>query len=134
MVPPTGDAAVRQQILDLVNVERAAAGCPALASDTQLTAAAQGHAEDMAARNYFAHVSQDGRSPFDRIAAAGYTGGGYQAENIARGQADAVAVMRGWMASDGHRANIVNCVYDHLGVGYTRNGRGPYWVQNFGGS
>jgi uncharacterized protein YkwD len=118
-------------VLDLVNEARSEAGCAALRMDDTLTAAAQGHAEDMAAEGYFSHSSQDGRSPFDRMTAAGYD---YRAagENIARGQPDADAVMAAWMDSPGHRQNILNCDFEDLGVGYVQGSGGPWWVQNFG--
>jgi uncharacterized protein YkwD len=85
----------------------------------------------MAAKAYFSHSSQDGRSPFDRMRDAGYdyrTAG----ENIARGQTDAAAVMTAWMDSPGHRQNILNCDFEDLGVGYVEGSGGPWWVQNFG--
>jgi len=122
---------VEQEILDLVNAQRAGAGCGALSLHPALTAAADGHAEDMKANGYFSHDSQDGRSPFDRITAAGYS---YRTagENIAQGQRDAAAVMDAWMNSSGHRANILNCAFTDLGVGYAEGSGGPWWVQNFG--
>ena len=116
---------------DALLAERVA-GCGALVIDGALTAAADAHAQDMKSQGYFAHESLDGRSPFDRMRAAGYsynTAG----ENIARGQADAAAVMSGWMNSPGHRANILNCAFSDLGVGYEEGSGGPWWVQNFGG-
>lgn len=131
--PPAAapNASVAQQILDLVNAERVAAGCGALTADARLDAAAQGHAEDMKANGYFSHTSLDGRSMSDRISAAGYrfTAAG---ENIAQGYGNAQSVMQGWMNSSGHKANILNCSYRHLGVGYVEGSGGPWWVQNFG--
>lgn len=122
---------MQQQVLELVNAERAAAGCGAVTANDALDAAARGHAEDMKALGYFSHTGQDGRSPFDRMAAAGYD---YRAagENIARGQRDADEVMTAWMNSSGHRANILNCGYEEIGIGYVEGGNGPWWVQNFG--
>jgi uncharacterized protein YkwD len=121
------------QVLALVNDERAKAGCGALTTSSALQRAAQGHSADMAANSYFSHDSQDGRSFSDRIRAAGYSGGAI-AENIAAGQQSASAVMQSWMNSSGHRANILNCSYRHLGVGYAKGGSmSPYWTQDFGG-
>lgn len=121
------------QVLTLVNAERAKAGCGSLATSSALQQAAQGHSADMAANDYFSHTSQDGRTFADRIRAAGYTGGAI-AENIAAGQATASAVMTSWMNSPGHRANILNCAYRYLGVGYAKGGTyGTYWTQDFGG-
>jgi len=124
---------VVQQVLALVNTERAGAGCRPLGTSSALQRAAQGHSADMAARSYFSHTDLDGSTFADRIRAAGY-GGGAIAENIAAGQTSAEAVMRGWMASPGHRANILNCAYRDLGVGYATGGSyGTYWTQTFGG-
>ena len=87
----------------------------------------------MAAKDYFSHTSKDGRTFADRIRAAGYAGGTI-GENIAAGQATASAVMRSWMGSSGHRANILNCSFTALGVGHGRGGSyGHYWTQDFGG-
>jgi uncharacterized protein YkwD len=84
----------------------------------------------MAANDYFDHTSQDGRSPTDRAAEQGYEGG--VGENIAAGYPDADAVMEGWMNSEGHRANILNCDYDVIGIGVADRDGTLYWVQNFG--
>ncbi|WP_106615681.1 CAP domain-containing protein [Saccharothrix carnea] len=119
------------KVVELTNGERAAHGCPALAADDRLAAAARAHSADMAAQNYFDHVSKDGRSFVDRVKAAGYPAPG--AENIAAGQRTAEAVVKGWMDSPGHRANILNCKLKALGVGLARGGSyGWYWTQNFG--
>ncbi|WP_344425862.1 CAP domain-containing protein [Pseudonocardia ailaonensis] len=123
--PPSGPAA---QVVALTNQARAAAGCGALRTDPRLTQAAQGHSADMAARNYFAHDSQDGRSFADRIEAAGYPSPG--AENIAMGQPTAQAVVTAWMNSPGHRRNIEDCSLTTIGVGLDTDGM--YWTQDFG--
>ena len=123
---------VARAVVTIVNAERARAGCAPVTSHAVLTLAAQDHSEDMAARAYFSHTSPDGRTFGQRIRAAGWAGGAL-AENIAAGQADAVAVMRDWMGSAGHRANILNCTYRNIGVGYATGGRyGTYWTQAFG--
>ena len=136
--PGTGFA---QQILDLTNAARAQgrtcgatayAAAPALTLNAQLGQAAQGHAADMAAQNYFSHTSKDGRTAGQRIAAAGYA---YRTwgENIAAGQATAAQVMDGWLKSEGHCKNIMNPAFRELGVGYAQGGSyGHYWVQDFG--
>lgn len=135
--PPAGDdSAVQQEVLALTNQERAANGCPALALNGQLNVAADNHSEDMAARNYFDHSSPEGEGPGARIADAGYQGRGW-GENIAVGYGSAASVVEGWMNSPGHRANILNCGYNELGVGYAQgasNGytQGIYWTQVFG--
>ncbi|MEV0380919.1 CAP domain-containing protein [Nonomuraea sp. NPDC050643] len=116
----------------LTNAERAKGGCQPLKHDPQLRAAAFGHSSDMAAKNYFSHTSQDGRSFMDRIRAAGFTGGSGWAENIAMGQPTPAAVVTAWMNSSGHKANIMNCKYNLIGVGAAKNSKGQiYWTQNF---
>ncbi len=120
------------EVIRLTNVERTANNCPALKSSATLTRSAQAHSDDMAARNYFSHTSLDGRSPFDRMKAAGYS---YRmaAENIAAGQPTPQAVVTAWMNSAGHRANILNCGLTEIGVGIAKGGTyRVYWTQNFG--
>jgi uncharacterized protein YkwD len=82
----------------------------------------------MAINRYFSHTSLDGRTFDERIRDAGYTRPA--AENIAKGQRSADDVMRAWMNSKGHRANILNCSYAAIGVGLDT--RGWYWTQDFG--
>jgi len=121
-------------VLRLVNVERARAGCGALRSNAILLTVARAHSRDMGVKRYFAHNSQDGRSPFDRMRAAGYRGN-LMGENIAAGQPTAAAVMKSWMNSPGHRANILNCGFKVLGIGVAKVAGSPmriYWTQNFG--
>ena len=130
---PTVSAArsAAEQVVDLVNAERAAAAprCGPVTIDDRLAAAAQGHSDDMAAHDYFSHTSLDGSTFTDRAEAAGFTGfaGG---ENIAAGQRSPQDVMAAWMQSDGHRANILNCDYTVIGVGLNEDGW--YWTQMFG--
>ncbi|MDX3609983.1 MULTISPECIES: CAP domain-containing protein [Streptomyces] len=128
--PSPTDASARSEVLALVNQERAKAGCSPLSTSAPLTSLAQNFSEDMAARGFFDHTDPDGDSPWDRAAQAGVQG--LAAENIARGQADAQAVMEGWMNSEGHRANILNCDYKTIGIGVHEGSGGPWWVQNFG--
>ncbi|MEV8379159.1 CAP domain-containing protein [Kribbella sp. NPDC056861] len=130
-----GTTDVRSDVLTYTNRERAAHGCGPLVRNAALDRAAQGHASDMASYNYFSHSSRDGRSPFDRIRQAGYPSDTGRAENIAAGQPTAQRVVQGWMNSAGHRANILNCSYRSIGVGYGYGGGTTYkhyWVQNFG--
>jgi len=128
--PGPGNGPVQQQILNLVNAERARVNCGALTLNGQLNTAAAGHSEDMAANGYFSHTGLDGSQPWDRARAAGY-GSSSIGENIAQGYGSVEAVMNGWMNSSGHRANILNCGYQHLGVGLSSQGN--YWTQLFGG-
>ncbi|MFF5974674.1 CAP domain-containing protein [Streptomyces sp. NPDC012769] len=122
--------AAEAEVVRLVNVERAQVGCGPVRSDAGLASLAGALSADMAARGFFDHTDPDGASPWSRAAKAGITNLG--AENIARGQVDAAAVMKSWMASDGHRANILNCDYKELGVGVHFADGGPWWTQDFG--
>ncbi|MGY2130003.1 CAP domain-containing protein [Blastococcus sp. SYSU DS0617] len=126
--PPPAPSDRAGQVLALVNQERAAAGCSPVAADRGLAAVAAAHSADMRDRSFFDHVNPSGLSPFDRASAAGLSA---RAENIARGQADAAAVMESWMSSPGHRANILDCGLERLGVGIADGGSGPWWTQLF---
>ena len=126
--PTASGGHAEDQVVSIVNAERADAGCGPLKVDDRITAAAQAHAGDMSANDYFSHDSQDGRTFDQRIRNAGYPSPG--AENIAVGARTAEQVMQMWMDSDGHRRNILNCDLNTIGVGLDRNGF--YWVQDFG--
>ncbi|MEU7722346.1 CAP domain-containing protein [Streptomyces tibetensis] len=126
----SGESAAAAQVLSLVNEERAKVGCSPVAANSALTDLAQSYSEDMAARGFFDHTDPDGRTPWDRAEKAGISNLG--GENIARGQADAAAVMDAWMNSPGHRANILNCDFKTLGVGVELGSGGPWWTQDFG--
>ncbi|MFF5448396.1 CAP domain-containing protein [Streptomyces sp. NPDC012888] len=127
---PTGHSAEEAAVLALVNQERAAAGCPAVRANPPLAALAGAFSKDMAQRSFFDHTDPDGDTPWARAAQAGISGLG--GENIARGQGDAASVMKSWMNSPGHRANILNCEFRTLGVGMYDAQGGPWWTQNFG--
>ena len=121
-------------VIDLVNVERAAQGLHPLSYDHQLAAAARDHSEDMGLQDYFSHTSLDGRTVPDRITAAGYFYNTY-GENIAAGQPTPENVIAAWMSSSGHRANILNPNFCDIGVGYAylaNSDYGHYWTQDFG--
>lgn len=122
--------AFAQQVVDLVNTERAKAGCGPVTADSRLASAAQSHSDDMADRNYFDHASPEGYHADHRIEAVGYRWSTW-GENIARGQSDPAAVMDSWMNSPGHRANILNCDFKQLGVGVRTGANGPWWTQVF---
>lgn len=119
-------------VLSLTNQQRSAAGCPALAPNDQLAAAAKRHNDEMIRTGNFSHTGVDGSTPAQRVAEAGYQ---YRitAENIAAGQGTPEEVVRDWMNSEGHRANIVNCELRDLGVAYGVDSSGrAYWTQEFG--
>jgi uncharacterized protein YkwD len=106
----------RSALLAAVNAARRAAGRPALADDPRLDAAAQGHAEDMLARSYYAHRGPGGSTPRSRVEAAGYAAAGV-AENIAARHLSADEAVAGWMSSSEHRRNLLDPNLTSLGAG-----------------
>lgn len=129
--PPSWDERMSNRVLELVNNARANAGCRPVTMNANLTNAAIGHSTDMAEQDYFDHTSRDGRTPWDRARAAGYSAA--SGENIAKGQRDADEVMRAWLDSPGHRANILNCDAVAMGLGVVTASNGvPFWTQMFG--
>ncbi|WP_371101884.1 CAP domain-containing protein, partial [Streptomyces sp. PU_AKi4] len=128
--PSSAEAVAGAEVLRLVNVERAKVGCSPVTASSALTDLATAFSDDMAGRGFFDHTDPDGDTPWDRAKTAGISNLG--GENIARGQADAAAVMQAWMDSPGHKANILNCDFKTLGVGVHMGSGGPWWTQNFG--
>lgn len=115
---PDLEAAMRA----LVNAERAkAGGLRPLVEDAETLDVSRAHARDMFERSYFAHVSPEGRTPFDRLRAAklGYRAAG---ENLALARTLDMA-HQGLMNSPGHRANILNPAFGRLSVGIVDGGR-----------
>ncbi len=131
--PPSGLAALENQVLALTNAERAKEDCPGLRLDTRLRTAARAYSEEMLRYGAWNHVGHDGSDPGDRMREAGYDTSGGWAENIAKGYATPEAVMKAWMNSTGHRQNILNCDLRALGVGVVRGDGRLYWTQDFGG-
>ena len=119
-----------QEILRLVNEQRAKNGLAALTLSDKLCELATLKAEDMVANNYFDHTSPTYGTPFEMLRQFGvsYRSAG---ENIAAGQRTPEEVMNAWMNSSGHRANILSADYTELGVGLATGPRGTYWVQLF---
>lgn len=129
---PAGLARTVTDVVDRTNRERARAGLPPLAVDSLLVTAAQAHSADMVARDFYSHTAPDGSRPWDRATAAG-SACRTIGENIACGQRSAAEVVEGWMNSPGHRANILEPGFTHIGVGFAGGGRaGTYWTQLFG--
>lgn len=128
---PTLDASVtgyEQEVIRLVNVIRAENGLNQLTYDWELSRVARIKSQDMKDNRYFAHNSPVYGTPFQMIKNFGisYRSAG---ENIAMGYRTPQAVVNGWMNSSGHRANILNASYTHIGVGYVADG--SYWTQMF---
>ncbi|MEQ9318063.1 MAG: CAP domain-containing protein, partial [Polyangiaceae bacterium] len=147
--PPSGNwpapwVTYEDEVLRLTNLRRAQgsicgnqslAPAPPVGAHPQLRAAARGHADDMARRDYFDHHSPEGTGPMQRAIAAGYQGG-FVGENIAAGQRSPAEVVQAWIDSPGHCVNLMDPRFRFLGVGYLfdQNDKfGDYWVQNFGG-
>jgi uncharacterized protein YkwD len=127
-------AAVRRAMLARVNAERQAKGLPPLTSEPHLDAAAQAHAEDMLARSYYDHASLEGRTPRDRVEVTGYLAHKV-GENIAEGEFSVDEVMDGWLASSGHRRNLLDEGFTHFGMGLAigrfEDRLRILWVQEF---
>lgn len=119
-----------QRVVELVNKERAAYGLSELTADESLSSVARAKSQDMSDNGYFSHTSPTYGSPFDMMKSFGisYKTAG---ENIAMGYTTPEAVVEGWMNSEGHRANILNSSFTHIGVGYVSSGN--YWTQMFVG-
>jgi uncharacterized protein YkwD len=109
-----------------------------LVMNAELRCSARLHSQDMGEAGYFAHDSQNGDDPFDRMDAAGYEGR-LMGENIAKGQQTPAEVVDGWMNSPGHCKNIMTAGFSDIGIGYWQgeadsqwfNGN-KLWTQNFG--
>ena len=121
-------SAFEQEVLELTNAERTKAGLAPLTLDTELSKVARIKSQDMKDQNYFSHTSPTYGSPFDMMKTFGisYTSA---AENIAQGQTTPKEVVQAWMNSQGHRENILNASYTHIGIGHVSDGN--YWTQMF---
>lgn len=128
---PTQDSSYEQQVIKLVNAERAKAGLKPLKENWELSRVAEFKSADMRDKKYFDHNSPTYGSPFTMIKNFGisYKTAG---ENIAAGQKTPEEVMKSWMNSPGHKANILNAGYTQIGVGYVTGGSyNSYWTQQF---
>jgi uncharacterized protein YkwD len=141
-IQPVVNADYEQQVLDLVNMERANNGLPPYKRASELDNAARYHSADLGQDNYFDHNTYDRVNgnlvyvcdTWARLATY-YPSTGWRGENIAAGYATPQEVMTGWMNSSGHRANILSSNYWEIGIGYaTTSGStyGRYWTQDFG--
>jgi len=115
----------KDDMLKLVNAERAKENLPKVCYNKKLTAASKNHADDMIANDFFSHTGSDGSQPWDRMEDEGYSWGS-AAENIAYGQTSVNEVMNAWMNSPGHKANILSGNV-HFGAAWENS----YWVQKF---
>ncbi len=127
---PSGLTAEQARMLELVNQERAKAGLNALKWDAEVARVANIKAQDMVQNNYFSHTSPTYGSPFDMMKSFGisYRTAG---ENLA-GYNSVEGAHNGLMNSDGHRANILNPNFTHIGIGVQKSPRYGYvFVQMF---
>ncbi|MBM7542581.1 CAP domain-containing protein [Amphibacillus cookii] len=120
--------AFEEEIIELTNQERTDQGLDPLVVDQSLSSVAREKSNDMAVNDYFSHHSPTYGSPFDMMQAfdIDYMAAG---ENIAKGQQTPEDVVQAWMNSEGHRANILNKDFTHIGVGFIEDGY--HWTQMF---
>lgn len=119
------------QLFDMTNAARVVHNLPILTWDDQVRETARKHSSDMAANNYFNHNNLRGQSPFDRLREDHlvFTMAG---ENLAYGQSSSIYAHEGLMNSMGHRENILQAGFTHLGVGVAFNSQNhPYYTENF---
>lgn len=120
-----------EEVARLVNEERAKNGLPALKLNWEISRVARLKSQDMINKNYFSHTSPTYGSPFRMMESFGirFSAAG---ENIAYGQRTPAEVMRAWMNSSGHRANILSRSFTQIGVGAAKKSNGViYWTQMF---
>lgn len=126
----TVDETSEQQMLQMVNDERAKRGLASLSHDAALQNVARAHADDMLQRGYFSHFTPEGLSPFDRMNNAGISYQ-YAGENLAFSP-DVQLAMQGLMNSPGHRENILSPHFGKAGIGVLDAGiYGKMFVQEF---
>jgi uncharacterized protein YkwD len=127
--PATTEKSSVDEVFRLLNAHRANNGISALAYDSLLESAIQGHCQHTSVHSFFDHNAPESSvtSPWTRATLCGTSANG---ENIAQGYATPAEVMTGWTNSSGHNANMLNSQFSRVGVGYEETGR--YWGQIFG--
>ena len=120
--------AYADEVIRLVNAERAKYGLAALSKNDGATSAAQTRAKEIVST--FSHTRPDGRSCFTAAQDIGLSYR-YAGENIAYGYGSPQAVVTGWMNSEGHRKNILSSSFTQIGVGCYKSGNTLYWTQFF---
>lgn len=122
--------AMELEVIRLVNEERRKEGLAPFTHSPELSKVARAKSQDMADKNYFSHTSPTYGDPFAMMKSFGinYRTAG---ENIAKGYYSAESVVKGWMNSSGHRANILNPSFNKIGVGYVNANGTTYWTQQF---
>lgn len=136
-------ATVNKTILCLVNKERTRRHLVALKTRTVLNGTAERFATELVKDQFFDHTSPDGTTMLDRIESSGYLAGSlhqwWVGENIAYGTGDLAtpkAIVRAWMNSPGHRANILQSRFREIGLGVSLGSpdgpAGATYVNDFG--
>ncbi len=125
--------AEEKSLVELTNKERAKENLPLLKINPVLSRVARAHSANMAKTGMFEHVLE-GKTPSDRVKSAGYRFA-LCGENIfwTEGMFAADEIMKGWMDSKPHKANILNKRFTEIGIGAARTGKGEfYYTQVFG--
>lgn len=114
-----------EQIVKLTNIARGLSteDPPALRYSFVLSKAAQNKADDMASRSYFAHAL-DGESAWKFITEPYAMAG----ENLAIGFTNSADMVFAWLASPGHRDNILNPEFTEIGIGVARTADKKRWI------
>lgn len=119
-----------------INAFRVSKGRAPLRLEYSLTAAAEWMSRDMVGRRYLSHTDSLGRSPFTRMRVFGYPSDTRRGENIGRqGTCSNRAILAAWLASPGHRANLLTREFRAIGISRTQTVLGRwdcYWVTDFG--
>jgi uncharacterized protein YkwD len=137
LVPATAAArtakAVEQRLVDCANSEREERGIDPLRVNTALGKAARLHARNMARHDFFDHTDHRGEGPQERVERFTTADWGV-GENIHQYYRSVKRICSDWMASAGHRMNILDPDYDAIGGGYARDrgGRRHLYVLVFG--
>jgi len=123
-------------VVTLINQERQARGLPPVSVHAALTQAAASHSTDMACNHFFSHTGSDGSAPWDRAVRFGYSASAI-GEIIYMGTGSygtPSAAVQGWLNSEGHRAIMLDSIYQHIGVGvvYDPNTGTTYFTAVFG--
>ena len=144
LAPTDGnEGAIRAAVLCLHNQIRADRGLPLLRENARLRRAAAAHSSDMVSRGFFEHTTPDGVTMVERIMATRYASprvGWAIGENLAWGTGNLAtprAIMKAWMDSPGHRANVVTRAYREIGIGVVTGvpsdrGAGATYTADFG--
>lgn len=124
-----------QKVLAQTNIQRQNNGLPELKYSSVLSESAVQKANDMFTHNYWAHTSPSGTTPWDFFKAVGYRYS-IAGENLARDFYDTESLLKGWMDSPTHKANIINSKYQEIGIGVVNGTLGgiktTLVVQHFG--